>query len=529
MPEFDNEEVTRALMAKLYEQMTAEPDVGQDAMLEDRFISWCSPGIPFTKQDFLFAIRGIGGGDVTADTESIDSESTGDSDAEGGDESGGESGSESGGDGGGLTAGEDVRRRIMGADNWSRMANFVPETDGVFDESGQKKMFDTTAFDQDGSSIATIYRNVLEYSQVASTPLTDEQKEKMERFRNKLTTTEKEEDLMSGEMKEVTKASRLVKRYNQFRKKYIDAAMQYNTKRLNALNSADSAAVQDWALNENLYRQKVEAAYDQWVSAGYKNEVEKMRAYIDQTTRRNLELMKDDLLDKLDKAEMSNPISGASFYWTSVIPARFAFSEGWNTYTFTHNEVESHSKRETNQWDAGGSFMGIGVGGASGSKTETSHEYDTSSFRLSCEVTQVIVSRPWFSTEFLLSDAWRFGPDMPELDNMTERLSDGKRPPEEGCMIAYPTAAIFVRDVSLTMSEFHKESSSLRKEIKGGGAVSLGPLNIGGSYGEGEHEREFESSFDGGTLKIPGMQLIGFRCKLLPKLPNPSEKVEQWS
>lgn len=508
----EKETVSQALLAKLYETLTAQPDVGAEGLPDDRFIAWCSPGLPYEKEDFLFAIRGIGGGEETVGEGGIDT-------AEGE-------------PGGTITAGEDVRRRIIAASDWSRLANFIPNSSGIYDDEQQKRMFDTNAFAQDGSSILSVYRNVLDFSEVAASDLSDEQRTRIERFENLLTEIREEEDLLTGETREVIDDSRLVKAYKTYEQEYIDAAMEYNTKRLNALNSSDSAAVQDWALNGNLYRQKVRSAFNRWVAAGKKHQVEQMYAFIDQVSRRNLELLKARLLDSVEKSQINNPVSGEAFYWTSVIPARFAFSEGWQGYSFSQNEVKTHSKSKTNQWDASAripiSAWKIG-GGTSGSTERMTESVDTSKFFMSFEVAQVMISRPWFSPEFLKSNGWRFEPDMPNLTNLTERLSDGEIPPS-GSMIAYPTAAIFVRDVTLDFAELHKETSSFKRDIEADLGVSIGPFRIGkGSYKRGDEEREFESKVTNEGLEIPGMQLIGFKCKLLPNLPNPSDEVEQWA
>ena len=92
--------------------------------------------------------------------------------------------------------------------------------------------------------------------------------------------------------------------YNTYQQEYIDAMLLYNSKRLNALNSDDAAAVQDWALNASLYRQKVSSAYGKWGAAGYKHQVDGMRAYINQVTQRNLLLLKEDLQEKLNEEQL---------------------------------------------------------------------------------------------------------------------------------------------------------------------------------------------------------------------------------
>jgi hypothetical protein len=498
MTSISKDKVSSAFLAKLYESLTAQPDINAKALPDDRFIAWCQPGLPFEPEDFLFATRGIGGGE-------------------------GE--------------GESVRRRGMAAAEWAHLTNFIPNPSGIYDANQQKKMFDNTAFSQDGASIASVYKNVLQFSEVASAEPTEEQVAQVERARNLLTETKMETDIGTGEEQEITDDSRLVRAYDTFRSEYENAVLEYNGKRLAALNASDSLAVQDWMLNGDLYRNKVRSAHDKWVTAGHKHDVEKLRALVDQVSQRSLKLLKADLEDDLAKAEMTNPgAGGETFYWTSLIPSGLPFSKGWSTYDFKQSESTVHESKKTNEWEGDAKIPAFGWGfspKAAGKREEYKREVDTSNFSISFQVGQGMISRPWMSTNFLLSNAWRFGPNMPSLTNLTETLSNGKTPPEfSGSMVAFPTTAIFVRDVTVSCAELKSSDSQLKKDIEAGLEVSIGPVRLGGgSYKRGEEERTVQTETTDQGLKVPGMQLIGFKCKLLPKLPNPSPDIpeDQWT
>ena len=508
------------MLAKLYQNLTAGSDV-DSGLPNDRFIAWCM-GIPYEPEDFLFAIRGFGGGEASAlSEEGIDVRRTDDPDAEPGV----------------ISGGEDVRRRLLAAASWSRIANFVPDTSGIYDEEQQKKMFDTTAFSQDGRSIVSIYENVLRFSETAAAELTEEQEAKLKRFRGLMTETRTEEDLFTGEVREVEVDSPLMRAYMTYQQEYIEAEMLYNSKRLDALNASDSRAVQDWALNADLYRQRVRAALGRWVSAGYKNQVEGIHAYINQVSQRNLQLLKEDLQDQLRRSKLSDPNTG-DFYPTWVIPPRFAFSSGWTRYKFDQTETNSYSKRSFNHTKGNvtlpipiSSWL-VGRGGGGRSVREYESEFDTRGFKLEFEFAQALISRPWMSMDFLLSNAWRFGPNMPNLTNMTQTLSDGEAPPDgpNGSMTAIPTAAIFVRDVTVRFNEMERDFSRFEKDVQAQGGLSLGPIRlIGGSHTDTEVERKHRYNRTTEELEVEGMQLIGFKCRTLPKLPNPSDSVETWA
>ena len=519
------------MMAKLYEILTAQPGAGIEGMPEDEIVTWMSPGLAYNKEDFLFAVRGIGGGESRVLGEAgIDAprEPTAEAGAEA------EGGAEEGAmvnEPGTISAGDDVRRRLLAASNWARIANFVPDVEDVFDDDSQRKMFDTTAFSQDGLSIASIYENVLRFSEVAAMEITEEQEKNLERFRSLLTETREENDLFTGETREIIDDSRLVKAYNTYQQEYVDAMLLYNTKRLNALNSDDAAAVQDWALNAELYKQKVKSAYGKWISAGYKNQVEAMHGYINQVTQRNLVLMKEDLLEKLRMSELTDPTTGP-FYWTSVAPARFAFADSWGNYSFSHTEVESYRKKSYRKYEGGGgaNFGGFSVwGGGSSESQRYESDFDLSDFKMDFEFTQTFIMRPWYGPEFLLGNAWRFGDNMPNLTNMTESLSDGESPPT-GSLTAIPTAALFVRNVTINFKELERDYDRFVKDVKAKGGLRIGGIGLirgGHTRSDQQSKYHYEKTEEG--LHVPGMQLVGFKCKLLPELPNPSDEVEKWA
>ena len=96
--------------------------------------------------------------------------------------------------------------------------------------------------------------------------------------------------------------------------------MTYNSLRLDALNSEDARKVQEFSLNGKILQNRVNHAYNQWVSKGYKHEYEQMTAFIDQVTRRNLLKYKQSLLMDLKNAKISSITSGGNFYFSTLYP-----------------------------------------------------------------------------------------------------------------------------------------------------------------------------------------------------------------
>jgi len=146
---------------------------------------------------------------------------------------------------------------------------------------------------------------------------------------------------------------------------------------------------------------------------------------------------------------------------------------------------------------------------------------------------QVPIVRPWFKLAFLLSRSWRYDQNNPEAKD--ESISDGNKPPK-GKMPAIPTSIIFVRDLNLSFGEssgfssFVAESES--SHVSAGGGFGWGPFSLGGSYSRssssGSSERKQGYKFSNQGMSIDGMQVVGFKCHVLPKSPDPLPAIKDW-
>lgn len=441
----------------------------------DNYIAWCKPGIPFQPEDLQFAIKGINGKD----------------------------------------AGETLDL-VRNAAEFSRVVNGVPSEHTIGD----------AIYSQNGKLVWDVYKNVLDFSQVASSELTDKEKAKIKKFRDLYVVTKTVTDIVTDEEKTVTEDGPILKAYYDKKSDYDDAVLEYNSKRLSALNAEDKLAVQDFTLNASTYRSRVRTAMGAWVSSGYKDDVEKINAYIHQVSQKDLTLLKADLQDKLEKSKMTDPNSGSDFYLSSFYPGNFVNSnKGWTTFSFSSTSKDTYLKEKHSSTSADvGIRWGLwSVGGSGGTSNDSKlDKMDSSDFKMEFSIVQVPIGRPWMSPEFLSNTAWRWMPN----SGMKE-LSDGKNP-ASGQMISYPTTAIFIKDIKITSRDMSSFDSSISKTINGGGSVGWGPFRIGGTHKQSSTEKTTKYKRDKNTLTIEGMQLIAFKCFALPKSPNPSDNISDW-
>lgn len=476
---------------------------------EDNFFTWCTPGVPFDIEDFDFLSQGLTGvyksktiknPDGAESTEVLTEEQR---DAE---------------------LAKDTTKMYQQAEQLARFVDVIPDTSGIDDTKVRMNV------KNDEGGLSDVYEEVLRFSQVANSELSAADKAKIVKYRQLLQVEREKEDLVTGEMIKVMESSPLVKAYTDKMQAWLEAALEYNNARIDALTASTPRAVHNWAINANVLRSKVKFALNDWINNGYKNEFEGIAAKIDQMSSKDLTLLKAQYKDALEKAKLTGLASGSDFYFSSLAPANFAKSKGWTRFTFTNSDFSYYSKKTTQSWGAsGGLHLGLFTigGSAGGSKTEFNTNCDFSSFEMSFEICQVPIIRPWFKLNFLTSKTWRFAQGNEGFKN--KFLSDGKRPPHVDSMLpAIPTNMIFIRNLRINFANASSVSSELDSKIGGGGMVGYGPFFIGGSYDSGKSERSRSHHSDTQGIFVDGLQCIGFKCHLLPKAPNSDAAIKSW-
>ncbi|PGM06396.1 hypothetical protein [Bacillus thuringiensis] len=485
MPKDHSADLMKSVIAKLYATVTGNDE--NIKMPRNKFVTWMLPGIPFLPEDFGYCSKGL----IAEDAEK-------------------------------------TKERYHQAFVLSRLLDFIPDVNNeLFDATMQQTIFTST---QD--TISSVYGDVLKYSRVVHKELSEQEKEKLQRFRNLISVTKEVKDIVTDEIKTVTEAGPMTIAYNTYMNNYLSEVDEY----MNLLIEAQSAKgsdpeairrVAEFANKSKYIRDKMEAADLAWVSQGYKNEYRDITSYIDQVTSKSMVLYKQDLINKYKSGLLTSPVDGAGdFHYTTLLPGNFATSPGWTRFTFYEGDFETHYDKQTSQWSGGGSarFGFFSVGGqASGSKIEISEEQKSTNFRAEMEFVQIPICRPWFDPGFFSMKAWTLD-QLWDL-NFDKKVSDGGEKPV-GRLVAYPITALFVRNVKFTFDEADSQMQYLNSQIQGGGRVGWGPFSIRGSYSRGHESRDFNAHSEGGSIVIDGIQLIGFINNIIPKSPDPNPNIK---
>ncbi|UEM19028.1 hypothetical protein JL100_018245 [Skermanella mucosa] len=470
-------ELGRTLRAQLAEIVT-----GGDAATTaaaDSFITWCTPGMPMEESDFDFAAKGLGTG---------------------------------------ATA-EEEKRLLQQAYVFSTLVDFIPDVSGLLTLDKQVAVFRTSQ-----ARLSHMYGEILRLSKVVDQELSPENLAKLERWRGKLKTTRTIKDFITDEEKQVTEDSPAVAAYNKYFADFLAARLEYNNKRIQAAvatGAEGKAAVMDWSSNQPLYRMKVSQAEGNWAAMGYRNEVEQLWAAIGQMTARSMKMWKQRLLESLDDSKVAAVGPGQTFLYAMPIPGNFANAKGWTEYKVYSNKLTSEMEQKSRSWSAGGS-AGWGLwhasAGVQSQSSQYSSDFSVSNFELGFELAQIPITRAWFYPEFFMNRGWTL--DRGRGWNYDEFPSDGANPPK-GNFVGYPTSIIFARKINIKSSEFASAYRAHTSSLSTSASAGWGPFTLRGNYSSSESGRSYESNASGESITVPGMQIIGFVNRLVPKSPNP--------
>lgn len=397
-------------------------------------------------------------------------------------------------------SGDEARSLTSQASAFATLLDYLPSDSGTYVQSGRR--------------LSAFYSDVLDRAQVPRDALSDTDKATLDNMMKKVGPVEKSrENLLTGEKEKYLEPPHLEVAYRAGQKAYDDALRALNTVVIAANNSESAAAVQELTYNGDALRRNVDSAMASWITTGYKNDYETLVGTVASLTGRSMQRRLQAMRNARDAMRLTDQ-TGTRFFYTSVVPPSFLVSnEGWTKFTFNESSSSAYDRAETNGFTA---KSGISVGlfsaaaSARGEFAKKDMSLDTSGFKMEFELTQVAIARPWFDADFVGSDGWRF-----------HQGGDGKS-------LVYPTALVLARNITLDFAELHKKGSEYKEAIETGLDASYGPFTLSGTYKRGVDEKKLDTKTGDAGLQVGGMQIIGFRCAVLPKVPNPNPAITDW-
>ncbi|MFZ7114529.1 MAG: hypothetical protein ACO1G9_04035 [Bacteroidota bacterium] len=473
-------ELMLTLLANLQQVLTGKDEDSPVASDENTFITWLRAGIVYDPADFNF---GASPDDGASEVDSSAKET------------------------------EQLKRQF----EWAKLVNAIPKVSPVYDV--------------DQSQLDKVFDMILKQSQVVDNPISEADLAKIAKYRDLLNPKEVSYTNLLGDQKTRIEYSPIMTAYDSCMTEYENALTDFTRLRISAQNGVKGAA-KEFAAVGSILKKKVTNAREKWANDGYREEVDGMRAFIEQVTSRSLVLWKQGLVNNIEMSRTTDLDSSDTYLWTSFLPGNFAKrSSGWTKFQFGSSEFSSSQKAATDTWGAsGGANWGLWSASAStsGTSTRTENNSNLNDFQISFQIAQIPIVRPWFDPTFLKSRAWRLtAGGKASLGDMAS--SGGSNP--NGFLPAYTTFAIFVKDVTLNMKNENGSDAFSALTTESSASVGWGPFKVRGNYNNSRSDRSIKTNASGGGISVEGMQLIGFKCmKLNYKSPNPHPEIteNQW-
>lgn len=452
----------------------------------NHFVVWAMPGIPLQPEDLAF-VEELAIGSLP-DTDSLDPEQTDMTTA-------------TSADMGKLSAADKERLRLRQARVFSELVNFVPSSDGIYTGAGTTE------------PIAEMLDVVLNHSAIAIFPTVD---------------TPAVKELIT-QAETVLDDDAIMDAFNERLDDYWTAVDDFTAVKIEAQLTDDQAKLKSALSKIDRLASNVERKRAAWERSGHKSEVENAELLLAANVGTDLTAWRQKVKQRFDGASVKSIEAGVAmdFKYTTLFPTGFLNSDsGWIDFSYSSDEQTQASRKNAKKFSGG--FGALGFGGASG-KGSTSKETESSksdSFEIAMKTAEVPISRPWLDTVFLESSAWRFKPEAAVKG--VGQLSDGKREPDgpRGSLIGYTTSVIFAKDIRLTTSDMEKNSARYEKELAGKAGARWGIVSFGGGGGGTVERTDVNATVKDGKLTVEGMQVIGFRVRLLEKAPDPVDEVD---
>ncbi|MFF3691459.1 hypothetical protein [Streptomyces sp. NPDC002187] len=421
-------------------------------------------------------------------------------------------------------------------ENWSRLVDFIPLVEPAGEQNGWqvrkgqgKHGHAQVVYGQAGRTLSQVYRDALNLCEVANEELGEEKQQLVLKMRALLQEEHEVVDFITGEKRKEIRDSRVLQAYDEYRNRYENAVIDYAS-RLARSQSGSAADLVEWSRSGGIYRSRAQKARRDWEGQGYKNDVERAQAILDQVLGTSAVQWIAELRGDVD--DVHDNMQGAygyPFYPATVIPGSFARNEGWTTYENRelHRTVNSSSSSRRGSASLGFS-LGLfnATGGGGGGRHQSEFQIKDSVFGMKFQYTQVEIARPWFNPGFAASRSWRLKTEFTDA-YQTDVLSDGKSAPK-GALVGYPTKALFVRDLTFYSRDLADYMKTQHDDISAGGVVGVGPFLIGGTYQQSTNKSESNFEFTDAGIRIPGLQLVAFLSTLMPMAPTPSPKITKW-
>jgi hypothetical protein len=315
------------------------------------------------------------------------------------------------------------------------------------------------------------------------------------------------------------------KAYLECEKKWRKAVTAYNR----AYADASTDPMKLWRFPQDgvIFQQDVDEAWDQWQGFGFMSEIQEAIATLAaQGTDPAIALI-SRAKKRFQNCLLNFPAIGDISY--TIMEPNTWYDEdnddGWNKYSSTDFHTEGHYTASTTAY-GGGAFFSNGLWSAGGTldhaEGQSSLGIQTDDLEITFKYCCVDIERPWLDTSLLNLGNWFLKGDYKKgcISNgcMGQELPQNAIEPT--FLPSIVTSLILIKDLSIKWNNWKSDWSSHSETIKGSGAVGCACFAIGGSYSRGDGKVDFVADDTGESLRIPGIQLVGYVSTINPLSPR---------
>ena len=387
------------------------------------------------------------------------------------------------------------------AELFSAMVDALPTTDLMWSDSGNK--------------VSEIYKTIINGANSTSTPIASQQKIHDQAF--KFLNIEKTTTDFTGVEKTTTQPSEIAIAYDDAQASYVAAVGRYRT----AYNGYDLDKIEDQrafnAVAPGL-QLALDQAWNKWTRAG-KAEVEEAQNALVSTINDAVKYVIAQSLQMINEQHQlaSSTIGGNPWLPSYALPTNwFTDDVKGSKLTLKSSDLnKTASTSATKYASAASGSWGLwhASSGVSGSSEKKTSHMDAENLTLEAELINVTIKRAWFNPLILKMKDWFItGLEKGDISNaQVENLI--------GIMPLIPTGFIVAKNVKIIADFSSEDKSFVAKSISTEASGGWGPFSVSGSYSHGTSDSKFNAKFNGGTLELPGLQLIAWINSIMPVSP----------
>lgn len=391
--------------------------------------------------------------------------------------------------------------------NTARLVDAAPKLSSLYTDSG--------------NTISQIYKQILDGVQIPAQPPNPAIEKQLADADAVLYRVVDTVDPDTGEVTPKRIETQLYRDYIDNQSAYNMARAVYTGAYIEAQKTQSGKST--WPLIASTLQLPVRQAYDKW-RAGGADKVEQAMAILNTSTQNALQKAWDNAKKTFEGYGVALDDSGTGLSTpiqrSSLLPSNWysTSSTGWTTYDSASTTVNtSQSSDYTSYGGSAGFSLGLfSIGGSAGHTTTHQHaSSETNSLRISFSYTLVTIRRPWLTFNLLGTKGWNLG-------NLYAKgkVSNGSKANQgASAMPLLPTSFVVVKDVVISANWSKADLDLIKSKTSGGGGFSIGPFSIGGSYAHSRSNETFSSAITGGTIRVPGVQIIGMISQVVPLCP----------